>query len=283
MKNNFKKNGQLVVIFETAEERAEILRILEEQRGFHFDEEQKRLRKPGTLETRTLVINLKRKTCRFGVQPFIGAAMASSGVRFYSAREFFRLAELRFRTVPRFPVFFVPHGWDLAPENGFFGSAEPFGSEARRFIPRAYYGGDMTEQARGSKEEQRERLRVLCGRHPRVLLFELRVSPEETLRDPERGIPDVRIGTDPDYTPEGLLRRLEERLQEAGLTYEADASGEDLVPDAVRNGEIGCDLIAVRLEVGRDSFCDRAGNPEEEKVLRIRSVLDRLVVDCADI
>ena len=44
MKNNFRKNGNMRVRYETAEERREILRILEEQRGFRIDEEQKQLR-----------------------------------------------------------------------------------------------------------------------------------------------------------------------------------------------------------------------------------------------
>ena len=42
MKNNFKKNGQMRVRFETPEERSEIIRILEEQRGFRFSDELKR-------------------------------------------------------------------------------------------------------------------------------------------------------------------------------------------------------------------------------------------------
>ena len=42
MKNNFKKNGNMRVRFETPEERTEIIRILEEQRGFRIDEDLKR-------------------------------------------------------------------------------------------------------------------------------------------------------------------------------------------------------------------------------------------------
>ena len=40
MKDNFKKNGNMRVRYETEEERREILRILEEQRGFRIDEEE---------------------------------------------------------------------------------------------------------------------------------------------------------------------------------------------------------------------------------------------------
>ena len=109
MKNNFKKNGNMRVRYETPEERREILRILEEQCGFHIDEGQKKVTKIHPMSTRTFDINLKFKTIEYGIQPFAGAAMMSAGVRFYSAQEFFRIAELGFKVVPRYLVFHVPH------------------------------------------------------------------------------------------------------------------------------------------------------------------------------
>ena len=115
MKNNFKKNGKMAVRFETAAERREIIRILEEQRGFRIDEEQKQLREIHPLSTRVLDFNLKFKTIEYGVPPFIGAAMMASGIRFYSAQEFFRIAGLDFQVVPRFPVFHIPHAGDRFP------------------------------------------------------------------------------------------------------------------------------------------------------------------------
>ena len=62
MKNNFKKNGNIRVHYETPEERREILRILEEQCGFKIDEEQKKVAKIHPMSTRTFDINLKFKT-----------------------------------------------------------------------------------------------------------------------------------------------------------------------------------------------------------------------------
>ena len=157
MKNNFKKNGNMRVRYETPEERWEILRILEEQRGFRIDEEQKKVTKIHPMSTRTFDINLKFKTIQYGVQPFIGAAMMSSGVRFYSAQEFFRIAELDFKMVPRFPVFHIPHTGErfpfemlpsvCVPEEEFRRYHELMSdTEVWRFVPRAYYGGDMTER-----------------------------------------------------------------------------------------------------------------------------------------
>ncbi len=157
MKNNFKKTGNMRVCYETPEERREILRILEEQRGFQIDGEQKNVTRIHPMSTRTIDINLKFKTIEYGIQTFIGAAMMSSGVRFYSAQEFFRIAELGFRVVPRYPVFHVPHAgqqfpFELLPSVCV--SEEQFrryhsqmsDTEAGMLVPEAYRGGDMYER-----------------------------------------------------------------------------------------------------------------------------------------
>lgn len=156
MKNNFRKNGNMRVRYETAEERREILRILEEQRGFRIDEEKKQLWEIHPLSTRVLDFNLKFKTIEYGIPPFIGAAMMASGIRFYSAQEFFRIAENNFRTVPRYPVFHVPHNGQAFPEELMESVIIPekqfrmYHEEMRdmdiiRTVPEAYRGGDMCE------------------------------------------------------------------------------------------------------------------------------------------
>ena len=156
MKNNFKKNGTMRVRFETPEERREIIRILEEQRGFHFSDKLKQETDIHPYDTRTFILDLKFKTYIYWIEPFIGAAMMSSGCRFYSAQEFFRIAEQNFRTVPRYPVFHVPHDGNQFPEE--FQSSiiipetqlKKYHHEMRdtdiiRAVPRAYRGGDMCE------------------------------------------------------------------------------------------------------------------------------------------
>ena len=156
MKNNFKKNGIMRVRFETPEERREIIRILEEQRGFHFSDKLKQETDIHPYDTRTFILDLKFKKYIYWIEPFIGAAMMSSGCRFYSAQEFFRVAEQNFRTVPRYPVFHVPHnGWKfpeelmssvIIPQEQF----QKYHDEMRdtdifHAVPRAYRGGDMYE------------------------------------------------------------------------------------------------------------------------------------------
>ena len=152
MKNNFKKNGNMRVRFETPEERSEIIRILEEQRGFQIDDDLKRLTKIHQYDTRTF--DIKFKTFNYWIQPFIGATMMSSGVRFYSAQEFFRIAELGFKVVPRYPIFHVPHnGWEFpeelmesvcVPQDIFLKyHGEMRDTDIIQAVPSAYRGGDM--------------------------------------------------------------------------------------------------------------------------------------------
>ncbi len=154
MKNNYKKNGNMRVRFETPEERTEIIRILEEQRGFRIEERVKRMTDIPSWDNRTFDLNLKRKSCTYCVQPFIGAAMMSSGIRFYSAQEFFRIAELGFRNMPRFPVFHVPHdGWQFpeelmesvcVPEDAFLRYHEKMrDTDITLAVPETYRGGHM--------------------------------------------------------------------------------------------------------------------------------------------
>ena len=157
MRNNFKKNGRMVIRFETVEERREIIRILEEQRGFHIEEDLKRSDRIGPLDTRTFVADLKWKKYDYSIRPFAGAAMLGSGIRAYSAQEFFRIAELGFRVVPRFPVFHIPHAGTefppelmasvCVPEEEFVRYHEVMSdTDVWRFVPGAYYGGRMTER-----------------------------------------------------------------------------------------------------------------------------------------
>ena len=68
-------------------------------------------------DTCAFAVDLPHKRIEYLGQPFICAAMASSGVRFYSVPEFCRLAELGFPRKTRTPVFHVPHdGTEFPPE-----------------------------------------------------------------------------------------------------------------------------------------------------------------------
>ncbi len=71
--------------------------------------------RPG--DTCTFAVDLRHRRMEYLAQPFICAAMASSGVRFYSVPEFCRLAELGFPRKTRTPIFHVPHdGTEFPPE-----------------------------------------------------------------------------------------------------------------------------------------------------------------------
>ena len=125
------------------------------------------------------------------------------------------------------------------------------------------------------------RMNRLCERHPRILLFDLHSFSEETLpehiRKRAERLPDVCIGVDGKFTPDGLVRRIERRLDEAGLTHMINTpySG-TFVPNAVLNGSSSCDLVSVMLEFNQRIYCDGEGNPEEGKAERIRRMMGRI-------
>ena len=97
------------------EERQQLLDTLE-MLGFSVDSQRKRKWPFSLNDTNTYAINIKKKSFEYMGEPFVCAAMVSSGVRFYSVKEFCRMAELGFRVHPRFPVFHVPHDGERMPE-----------------------------------------------------------------------------------------------------------------------------------------------------------------------
>ncbi len=244
-RNDFRKNGRMVIRFETPEERREIIRILEEQCGVRIEDWVKELGEVGQYDTRTFVADLRRKTCDYSIRPFIGAAMMSSGIRAYSAQEFFRIAKLDFRVVPRFPLFHIPHaGWkfplDLmtsvcVPDDVFMDYHEAMSDkEVWRFVPRDYYGGDMTERF--------ELSRLLCD-------VERFTGPEEEMEQYGMGFCYEKVfdGTVIKHVDDELRRRTRkyydehharmDRLCERHpriLLFDLHSFSEDALPEHIR-------------------------------------------------
>ena len=285
MKNNYKKNGNMRVRFETPEERTEIIRILEEQRGFRIDEKLKRMSDIPSWDNRTFDLNLKWKSCTYCVQPFIGAAMMSSGVRFYSAQEFFRIAELGFRNVPRFPVFHVPHNGRKFPEELMESVCVP-GDVFLRYhekmrdtdmilaVPEAYRGGHMCCSFQVS--------RLLCD-------VERFIGPEEIMEQYGMGFCYEKAydGT--------VIKRVTEAAREKALRYyrehhetmdyycghhpriqlfDLHSYSDEIVPeDFLRKGERTPDhLWEILYKVANDLvdlFREKGGNLTEEDVTRV--------------
>ena len=111
MNNDFRNNGILRVRCLSANERSLLLETAGSL-GILIPEQMKRNTRFCSTDVNTYEINIQEMTIETIGSPSIGAAMCSSGVRFYSVAEFCRLAELEFEYMPRFPLFHVPHdGW----------------------------------------------------------------------------------------------------------------------------------------------------------------------------
>lgn len=346
MNTEIKRPYRLIVRFETADEREHIFHLL---RTHDFRScERLDLTKPvSPASTRTFLVYPETRTCTYGVEPFIGAAMISSGGRACSFREFEALARTDFRTEPRFPVFHVPHDGNMFPPELMDSVCVPEevfrtyharmrDTAAGRFVPRAYCGGDMlarfdnsrllcdVERFIGPEEEMEKfgmgfcyektfdgtvikrvtderkqaarrfydahhaRLNAVCGRHPRVLLIDLHSFSSDILLPHVRAqnpvLPDVCIGANPVYTPAELVRRIGLRLDEAGLSHLTNAPyAGSFVPDAVYKGKSSCDLISVMLEFNKRLYLRENGEPVEEALSNIRSLIETILADCVDL
>ena len=156
IRDSYKQTGWLFVHYESAFERVRLLDTVSalgipvnypNYSGIKFSEQ----------DTNLFRIDIKNKKLDYIAQPFIGATMASSGVRFYSVGEFCRIAELGFEIVPRFPVFHVPHdGWKFpeelmeslcVPEQKFMTYHEKMrDKQIAGIIPKAQRTGSHTER-----------------------------------------------------------------------------------------------------------------------------------------
>lgn len=114
MKNDFRKRGILRVRVMSEEERERMYSLL---RKLGFQDIPENVGQFYPRATNVHEIDIFSKTVR-GVPSITACAgMASTGVRFYSVGELERLAALEFRTVPRFPIFHIPHdGWRFPEE-----------------------------------------------------------------------------------------------------------------------------------------------------------------------
>lgn len=152
-RNDFRKYGDIRVRYETPEERQRAVEILE-ARGFEIPDV---LKDPASFYaggTHLLAVNLRWKKLDFNLPAFICACMGSAGIRLYSVQELERLSELKFRVVPRFPVFHVPHdGWEFpaslsesvcVPEEVLRDYHERMRDrDVKQLIPSVYRGGQM--------------------------------------------------------------------------------------------------------------------------------------------
>lgn len=113
-RDSFKQTGWLDVRYRSAMERVKLLDTVASL-GIPMNYPNYSSLKYSDQDTNLFRVDIRKKKLDYIGQPCIGAAMASSGVRFYSVEEFCRIAELGFRIVPRFPFFHVPHDGEQFP------------------------------------------------------------------------------------------------------------------------------------------------------------------------
>ena len=72
--------------------------------------------KPETRSTNVFAADVDHRILEYMGEPHICAAMASSGIRFYTALEFAQLAKYHFPRMTRCPIFHIPHDGNQFPK-----------------------------------------------------------------------------------------------------------------------------------------------------------------------
>ena len=295
-------------------------------------------------DTNLFRVDIRKKELDYIAEPFAGAAMASSGVRFYSVEEFCRIAELDFRIVPRFPFFHVPHDGKVFPAElmesvcipeqrfmayhekmrdkeiagiiprvqwtashsehfnvsrllcdveRFIGEAEPMEKYGMGYCYEKAYDGsviksisqDLLEKTRAYYDQHQLRMDSICRRHPHLLLLDLHsysddIVPKEFLIE-GRSTPDVCIGTDLRYTPRMLTDILEKHFARESISYAENYPYSGcFVPKVVLNSGRRRDFAGIMIEVNKRFYCDQDGDVIEGRILQLRQILEKMLVDC---
>ena len=141
---------------------------------------------------------------------------------------------------------------------------------------------ELKAKTRAYYDEHHARVNRICARHPRILLFDIHSFSEESLPEHIRRrtetLPDLCIGTDPEYTPRDLTLRIMRRADELNwVCMENVPYRGTFVPNAVLNGGTSCDMVSVMLEFNRKTYCDADGKPVEAKMEQIRKWVQQIL------
>ena len=140
--------------------------------------------------------------------------------------------------------------------------------------------------ARRYYDAHHRRMNRLCQRHDRVLFFDMHSYSDRIVppfaRKPGWSGPDLCIGTDKRFTPPQLTETVRKRFAEEGFTVAENSPYSGLyIPENVLYGRSRCDFIGVMLEFNRRAYCGRSGAAVKERIGLIRSVIGRIMADCA--
>ena len=142
--------------------------------------------------------------------------------------------------------------------------------------------GEVRQETFRYYNEHHRRMDALCEKHPRLLLIDLHSYSEEIVpkawNETGRDMPDLCIGTDPEFTPPALAEIVRKAALEGGLTAEENYPYEGtFVPCAVLARDTECDCISIMLEFRRDTYLRPDGSPDPSGVLRLRGLIRRIL------
>ena len=116
-----------------------------------------------------------------------------------------------------------------------------------------------------------------------TLLIDLHIFSEDTI--PKRklkasSVPDICIGTNPDYTPEHLKKSAISIFSEAGCrVMENDPFSGCIVPKVVYEATEECRFNCIMIQVNESICLDQEGDVIPEQASKIREILKKLILE----
>ena len=144
---------------------------------------------------------------------------------------------------------------------------------------------DLIEKTRLYYDKHQKKMDSIAIRHPHLLLFDLHsfsddIVPSDFLTE-GRSIPDVCIGTDPKYSPQPLVEIVEKHLKRENISFAENYPYEGcFVPNAVLKSKGHRDFAGFMIEVNKRFYCDRNGDVIEGRILQLRQIMEKILVDC---
>ena len=175
----------------------------------------------------------------------------------------------------------------------YIGAKEPMEKHGMGFCYEKAYDGlviksvtpELQAKTRVYYDRHHKAMDTLCRKHAHVLLFDLHSYSDDIVQKENliegRQTPDVCIGIDPLYTPAALTEIVERHLSRENISYDENYPYSGcFVPNYVMNSNLRKNFAGIMIEVNKRFYCDQNGDAIEGRLMQLRQILEKVLVDC---
>ena len=143
---------------------------------------------------------------------------------------------------------------------------------------------ELLEKTREYYEKHHEKMNSVAITHLHLLLFDLHSYSDDIVPKAflslSKPTPDICIGTDPRYTPRALTDTLERHFVRENISYAENYPYRGcFVPNVVLKSGRRRDFTGIMIEVNKRFYCDRNGDAIEGRLLQLRQILEKVLVE----